>query len=321
MGACGGSAGGGGGGATADGGAHPDAAGGGTGSSGSSSGSSASSSGSSGGSTGSSGADGGSSGEAGADGGGHDGSPGGEGGAAACTFVSTKDMCKTCGSDADCTAGNYCISDGQGGGEFFCAPDCTHGDCPVGDICAYGAIDVNNTTAVNVCYPASGTCGKTTTASTTDLCKPCTLDSQCGGGSCVYDGLTTGSYCAQSCIGTSCPKGDICVVVDDADPGAGSFRPTVCYPQSGTCTHPDAGKPPPATGCQGACASDTDCGAGERCMVTAEAVGTTNVTKSQCMPTCTEGGSCPEPGVRCVSGMDVDTTPYYVCAPSWACCL
>jgi hypothetical protein len=250
------------------------------------------------------------------------GDAGSDSAAPACTFVSTKDVCKTCSGDADCSAGNYCVGDGQGGGKFFCAPDCTTGACPIGDKCAYAAIDIDNDHAHSVCYPSSGTCVTEKAVATTDLCKSCTLDSECGSGSCVYDGLTSGSYCAPSCIGASCPKGDVCVTVSDADPGAGSFQPTVCYPESGTCTKPDAGRPPPAAGCQGSCSSDGDCKGGEVCIVTAESVGLTNVTKSQCMPTCTKGSTCPQAGARCESGMDADgSSSYEVCAPGWACCL
>ncbi len=86
------------------------------------------------------------------------------------------------------------------------------------------------------------------------LCKPCSSDLECGGGTCIS--ALGGSFCTQSCLATPCPESFECVPV-------GGEEGKWCLPISGACDCFDelAGstKPCVASGDLGSCGGVQTC--------------------------------------------------------------
>jgi len=119
-----------------------------------------------------------------------------------------------CESNKDCESG-YCIETPDG---YACTNTCVT-DCPEGWDCRTTMIGQD---LVSICIPAGVT-----------LCRPCKLDTQCGGGHCVkMDGK---AYCGLDCKDDeNCPRGYSC---KEMEPNQNIDKPTVmqCVPDTLSC--------------------------------------------------------------------------------------
>lgn len=115
-----------------------------------------------------------------------------------------------CVSNTDCIGG-YCIEGEEGP---ICTIPCTE-NCPQGYVCRTTVIGPD---VVSLCIPTG-----------VNLCKPCSLDSQCGDGACIQIGQ--GKFCSKPCSNGVCPNGYVCtqVVLENGD------SISQCVPKSGAC--------------------------------------------------------------------------------------
>jgi hypothetical protein len=125
---------------------------------------------------------------------------------------------ESCSDNMQC-ASHICIFVGSGG---ICTDLCVATQCPIGYGClgVTGAVDPGVVTYV--CVP-----------NTTQLCTPCTMDSECSVGG--YDKCLVspvgGHYCGRDCTKITCPNGYNCQDVTVGD--MGTFKQ--CVPTSGAC--------------------------------------------------------------------------------------
>jgi hypothetical protein len=144
-----------------------------------------------------------------------------------CVIPAQRDHCSRCADAVQCADGLRCASAGTGFPEV-CLAGCVEGGCTDGATCVDGA-----------CVPAD-TCGLES-----DLCAPCTTDSECGGRAdrCVRNLQKGMSHCATSCAADGdCPSGFLCQSM------SGSKQ---CVPFDGRCEE--------------RCLADRDCPTGFRC--------------------------------------------------------
>lgn len=119
-----------------------------------------------------------------------------------------------CESNKDCESG-YCIETPDG---YACTNTCVT-DCPDGWDCRTTMIGQD---LVSICIPAGIT-----------LCRPCKLDTQCGGGHCIK--LEDKGYCGLDCKDDrNCPKGYSCKdVTPIEDIGQATIKQ--CVPNTMSC--------------------------------------------------------------------------------------
>ncbi len=120
----------------------------------------------------------------------------------------------TCTADAECSSG-LCMA--HAGGPKLCTSAC-EGDCPVGFRCGLAPATGSS---LHFCLPLPG-----------NLCKPCTDDLQCPGGSCLTDLGGAEPVCGVSCAAAAggeaaCPAGFVC---------QSFLKGELCVPANGTCT-------------------------------------------------------------------------------------
>ena len=117
-----------------------------------------------------------------------------------------------------CTVNNACQSKlclTAAEGLKVCSESC-NGDCAVGFRC--GIAPASGSTTAHYCLPLPG-----------NLCKACTLDSECVGGTCLDLGSGKASVCGLNCgnSGDDCPAGFVCQTFVKGDQ---------CVPMLDTCT-------------------------------------------------------------------------------------
>ena len=120
----------------------------------------------------------------------------------------------TCVADAECSSG-LCMA--HAGGPKLCTSAC-EGDCPVGFRCGLAPATGSS---LQFCLPLPG-----------NLCKPCSDDLQCPGGSCLTDLGGAAPVCGVSCAAAAggeaaCPAGFVC---------QSFLKGELCVPANGTCT-------------------------------------------------------------------------------------
>ncbi|TVQ95883.1 MAG: hypothetical protein EA398_16735, partial [Deltaproteobacteria bacterium] len=118
------------------------------------------------------------------------------------SFTDPDDFGEACESDADCLDGP-CIRtiDGR-----ICTIFCTDDDqCERIPEMACTRLAAGDRDSVQVCFPLS-----------TDRCRPCQTDSQCGGLNDLCIAIEDGSFCATDCATSGlCPNGFECVLVEE----------------------------------------------------------------------------------------------------------
>jgi hypothetical protein len=144
-----------------------------------------------------------------------------------CVIPAQRSSCNRCSDGVQCAEGLACVSAGAGLPDV-CLAACAEGSCRGDASCVEGS-----------CRPADA-CGLES-----DLCAPCTTDSECGGRAdrCVRNLQKGLSHCAASCAADGdCPSGFLCQAMH------GSKQ---CVPFDGRCEE--------------RCLGDRDCPTGFRC--------------------------------------------------------
>ncbi len=118
-----------------------------------------------------------------------------------------------CTDNLECTS-ELCLK--ALGADGFCSETC-EGSCPAGLRCSI--LPGSGSTTIHYCAPLPG-----------DLCKPCKVDEDCKGGTCLTLEGTGESLCGVTCggeAGEACPVGFVCQSFSKGEQ---------CVPASGTCS-------------------------------------------------------------------------------------
>jgi hypothetical protein len=242
-----------------------------------------------------------------------------------CTSISTEtgtaSVCTyACSADSDCESGGRCLSF-DGGARFSCVESCTtSGTCEPGwscqdlgdersDVCLPGVPSVPSGTYGscgddNDCGIARDACVAITTTATRRMCTyACTADSDCDfRGRCLsFDGGAS-FQCVESCTSsTTCEPGWSCEEIGDGRsdvclPGplaslAGTYETCSVSDDCGDAADGCFGFTGAASICTRACAADSDCPVGGRCL--SQDSGASFQCVETCVSeTCAAGWSC-----------------------------